>query len=116
MRVHREVHHPGLVRGEAAERADIGRTLGEHDIAWVAVDARDEVQRHLRADSDHDVVRVGVDPLQRHHLADLLPQRRHALGGAVLQRDLPVAGDELGDLVGERVERQSGEVRHASGE
>ena len=102
--VHRDVHDPGLVRGEAAERADVGRTLGEHDVAGVAVDAGDEVERHLRADGDDDVVRVGPDALERPS-----PRRSaraaagRALRGAVLQRDLPVAGDEIGDLDGQRV-------------
>ena len=114
--VHRDVHDPRLVGGEAAQGAHVGRPLGEDDVARVAEDAGDEVQRHLRADGDHHVVRVGADPLERHDLADLLAQRGNALRGAVLQRDLAVAGDELGDLAGEGVERQRGEVRHAAGE
>jgi hypothetical protein len=60
--VHRDVHHARLVRREAAQRADIGRTLGEHDIAWVAIDAGDQVQRHLQADGDDEVVRIDPDP------------------------------------------------------
>src|SRR5690606_16618808 len=114
--IHRDVDDAGLVGGEAAERADVGRPLGQHDVAGVAIDARDEVERHLRAHGDDDVVGVGADALERHHLADLLAQRGHALGGAVLQGDLPLAGDEVGDLGGELVEREGGEVRHASGE
>jgi len=76
----------------------------------------DQVQGHLRADGDHHVVRVGPDPLGRHHLADLLPQFRRALGRAVLQRDLAVARDQVGDLLGQRRQRQRGQVGHATGQ
>jgi hypothetical protein len=31
-----------------------------------------------------------------------------------LERDLTLAGDEIGDLGGQRVHRQRGEVRHAA--
>ena len=42
--IHRNVHHLRLVRGEGAECADIGRTLGEHDIARIHEDPRDQVE------------------------------------------------------------------------
>jgi hypothetical protein len=114
--VHRDVHDAGLVGGEAAERPDVGRAFGEHDVARVAVDAGDEVQCHLRADGDDHVVRVGADTLQRHHLADLLAQRGHSLRGAVLQRHLALALHEVGDLGRQRAEGQGGEVGHAAGQ
>jgi hypothetical protein len=70
--VHRDVHHPRLVGGEAAERADVRGSLGQDDVARVAEDAGDQVQCHLGPDGDDHVVRVRPDPLQRHDLADLL--------------------------------------------
>ena len=43
---------------------------------------------------------MGVDALERHHLADLLAQRRVALAGAVLQRGRARASrDQLADGV-----------------
>jgi hypothetical protein len=64
----------GLERREGAERPDVRRGLGEHDVAGVAEDAGQQVEALLGADGDDDVVRVGADALQPHDLADLLPQ------------------------------------------
>ncbi len=114
--VHRDVYDLGLVRAERAERTDVGRALGEDDVSRVAEDAGDHVQGHLGARGDHHVIRVGGDPLQRHDLADLLAQLRHPVRGAVLQGDLAVDRDQPGDLGGQRVQRQRGEVRHAAGQ
>ena len=85
--VHRDVHDLRLVGVERAQRADVGRRLGQDDVARIDEDAGGQVQRHLRADGDHHVVRVGLDALERHHLADLFAQLRDALAGAVLQGD-----------------------------
>ena len=114
--VHRDVHDARLIGGEAAQGADVRRTFRDDDVAGIAVDAGDEIERHLGADGDDDVVGIGADSLGGHHLADLLTQLRGALCGSVLQGDLPVAGDEIGDLDGEGLERQRGEVGHAAGE
>ena len=48
----------------------------------------------LPIQSGDDVVRVRLDAFHRHDLADLLPQFRHAMGGAVLQGDQAVLGDK----------------------
>ena len=79
---------PGLVRREAAQRTDVRRPLGEHDVARVAEDPGDQVERHLRADRDHHVVRVGPDPLQRPSPRRSARAAPVALRGAVLQRHL----------------------------
>ena len=57
-----------------------------HHVAGVAEDPGDQVDGLLGADRDHDVVGVGLDALEPHHVADLLAQRRVALAGAVLHR------------------------------
>jgi hypothetical protein len=44
--------------------------------------------------------------LQRHHLAEVLAQLRATPHRAVPQRDLLLAGDEIGDLNGQRLHRQ----------
>ena len=93
--VHRDVHDLRLVGAEGAERADVGRRLGENDVTGVAEHPGDQIERHLRADGDHHVVGVRLDALQRHDLADLLAQLGDALAGAVLQRDQAVLGDQL---------------------
>ena len=59
---------------------------------------------------------MGLDALQRHHLADLLAQLGDALTGPVLQGDQSVLGDQLGGLGGQRLQRQRLQVRHAAGQ
>ena len=114
--VHGDVDDVRLVRGERAQRADVRRPLGDHDVAGVAEDPGHHVEAHLRADAHHDVVRMRLDALQSHDFADLVAQQRNAVRRAVLQRDQPVLGDQLGHLRGQRVQRQRGEVRHATRE
>ncbi len=120
--VHRDVADLGLVRRERAQRPDVGRRLGEHDVARVDEQPGEHVQRRLGADGDHHVVRRETAGgreaarLERHDLADLLAQHRHTLGGAVLQGALTLVGDEAGDLDRERVQRERREVRHPAGE
>ena len=114
--VHRDVHDLGLVGLEGAERTDVRRRLGQDDVARVAEDPGGQVQRHLRADGDHHVVRVGLDALERHHLADLLPELRDALARPVLQGDQAVLGDQAGGLRGQRLQRQRLQIRHATGQ
>jgi hypothetical protein len=48
--VHRDVHDLGLVGREGAERPDVRRRLGDHDVTGVDEHARDEVERLLAAD------------------------------------------------------------------
>ena len=72
--VHRDVHDLRLVRLEGAQRADVGRRLRQDDVTRIDEDPGGQVQRHLRTDGDHHVVGMRLDPLQRHHLADLLAQ------------------------------------------
>ena len=57
--VHRDVHDLGLVGREGAERADVGRRLGDHDVTRVDEDAGDQVERLLAADGDDDVLAGG---------------------------------------------------------
>ena len=64
---------------------------------------------------DH-LVGVGADALQRHDLADPLPQPGVALAGTVLQGDRPAVGHKLPGEFADRVERERGDVRHAAGQ
>ena len=114
--VHRDVHDLRLVRGERAQRADVRRAFGDHDVTRVAEQPRDHVQAHLGADGHDDVVRVCLDALEGHDFADLLTQHGDAVRRAVLQGDQAVFGDDLRHLRGQRVERERGQVRHAAGE
>jgi hypothetical protein len=70
--VHRDVHDLALVRAEDAERPDVRGGLADHDVAWVAEHPGDQVDGLLAADGHDDVVRVRLDTLERHHVADLL--------------------------------------------
>ena len=77
--VHVDVNDLSLVRGEGIERPDISRRLGHNDVAWVAKNARDEIQALLRTTRDSDVVRICDEPLNGHHLADVLAHLRFTL-------------------------------------
>ena len=114
--VHLGVHHLALEGLEDAERPDVRRRLADDDVARVAEDPGDQVDGLLRADGDDDVVRVGGDALEGHHLADLLAQGRVALAGGVLQGDRAMVRDQLGDGAADDVERQAGDVGHPAGE
>src|SRR5437773_1219309 len=59
---------------------------------------------------------MGTDLLQRHDVADALPQSRVALGGAVLQYGRALPGDQLADHVADDLERERGHVRRAAGQ
>ena len=56
------------------------------------------------------------DLLQRHDVADPLAQPGVALRGAVLQRHLAAAGDQLADHLADGVERERGHVGRAAGQ
>ena len=115
--VHGDVPHARLGGLEDPERADVGRALGEDDVAGVDEDAGDQVQALLRADGDDDLAGRGVgDALQGHDVADPLAQPRVALTGAVLQRLGAHAGDQLADHRADGVERQGGDRGHAAGQ
>jgi len=73
------VGDPRLVGGEHPQGTDVARRLGEDHITGVNEDPGDQVQRLLGSGRHHDVVGVGGDSLQRHHLEDLLAQRGVAL-------------------------------------
>ena len=87
-----------------------------HDVAGVAEHPGHEVDGLLAADGDDDVVGVGRDPFECHHVADLVAQGGVALTGAVLHRLGAVLADETADRGGDRVEGESGDVGHAAGE
>jgi hypothetical protein len=72
--VHGDVHDLGLVGREGAERPDVRRRLGDHDVTGVDEHARDEVERLLAADRDDDVLARALHALERHDLADQLAQ------------------------------------------
>ena len=114
--IHRHVLHVGLVRLEHDHRGHVARALGDHDVARVDEQLRDELEGVLRAGGDDDVIHTAPDALERHHLEDVLTQRRRALAGAVLQRLRPVvAHDALHRRLDELL-RQGGHERHATGE
>ncbi len=95
--VHLGVHDVDLIGLEDPECPDIGRRLADDDVAGVAEDAGDQVDRLLGADRHDHVVGVRLDALEAHDVADLLAQPRVTLAGAVLQGDLALGGDELGE-------------------
>jgi hypothetical protein len=74
-----------LVGPEDAEGPDVRGSLDEDDVARVAEDAGHEVEGHLGAGRDDDVVGVRGDPDLPDHLEDLLAQGDVALPRAVLQ-------------------------------
>jgi hypothetical protein len=84
--VHRDVPDVGLVAGQRPDAADVGRALGEHDVAGVEEALGDQLQRLLAADGDDQVVGVRRDALVVHDLDQQLAQLRAALAAAVLQR------------------------------
>ena len=93
--VHGHVRDLALERAEHPERPDVAGRLAEHDVARVAEDAGDQVERLLRADGDGDVVGVRGDALQAHHLADRLADLLLALPGPVLHRLQPAVLHEV---------------------
>ena len=114
--IHGHVHDVSLVGREGAERPDVRRGLGDHDVTGVAEDPRHEVQRLLAADRDHNVVRGADDALERHHLADHLAQRRVALPGAVLQRLRAPGREQVRQQFADSVEREGCRVGHPTGQ
>jgi hypothetical protein len=109
MVVHLDVHDIALVRPEHPQRPHVAGCLADHHVAGVAEDAGDQVQALLAPDRHDHVVGMCVDALERHHLADLLPQHRFSLPGAVLQRGDAVRRHEVPHRVGDRVQRQPGQ-------
>ena len=114
--VHRDVNDLALVRAENAQRTDVRRRLADHHVARIAEHPGDQVDRLLAADRDDDVVRMGVDALEPHHVADLVAQRRIALTGAVLHRGGAVVDHQVADRAADHVERQTADVRHPARE
>ena len=112
--IHRDVDDVRLVGREGAQRPDIGRPLGQHDVAGVDEDPGDQVQRLLRADRDDHLVRVGADPLQCHHVTDALAQAGISLRRHVLQGHGAAVGHELAGHLADSVQRQGGDVGHAA--
>ena len=112
--IHRDMDDVRLVGREGAQRADIGRPLGQHDIAGVHEDPGDQVQCLLRADGDDHLVRVAADSLQRHHVTDALAQAGISLCRHVLQGHGATIGHELARHLADGVERQGADVGHAT--
>ncbi|CPU62865.1 Uncharacterised protein [Mycobacteroides abscessus] len=110
------VHDVGLVRPEHAQRPDVARRLRDDHVARVDEDPRDEVERLLRAGRHDDVVGVALDALEPHDVEDPLAQGLVALTGAVLERRGTARRDEALHGVGDLVEGEAFEVRHAAGE
>ena len=114
--VQRDVDDVGLVGAEHAEGTDVARGLRDDDVAGVDEEARHKVQGLLGTCRDDDVVGVRLDPLETHHLEDLLAQRLVALPRTVLQGRRPAGRDDALSHLPDHVERQPLEVRHAAGE
>jgi hypothetical protein len=58
--VERHALHPRLVRGERLKSTDVGGPFGDHDVAGVEEDLRQEVEALLGARGDDDV--GGAEP------------------------------------------------------
>ena len=113
--------HDLRLRGlEHAERADVGRALGEHHVARVEEEPGDQVEGLLAADGDDDVVRRGAAAASMPESAITSQIRSRSsrvpwpmpycrVVGAVL-------GGEPAEHLADRVERQRGDVRGAAGE
>ena len=116
MRVHRHVHDLGLVGGEAAERADVGRALGQHHVARIAEDAGDQVQRHLRADGDHHV--VGSARIPSSAITSQICSRSTGTPCAepYCSATCPSRATRSATSAASASQRQRGQVRHATGE
>ena len=114
--VHRHVHDTRLVGSEGSEGSHVGGPLGQDHVPWIDEDAGDEVERLLRADRDDHVVGMGMDSLQRHHLADALAQCRVALPRPVLQSDRAMLGNQLAGHLAHGIQRQGGDVGHPAGQ
>ena len=110
------VHHVRLVGREDPESADIGRGLGDHDVARVEEHAGHEVERLLGPGRHDDVVGVGVDPLERHDLQQLVAQPLVALARGVLQRREPLVVQQPLHRVPDQVHGQGADVRHTPGQ
>ncbi len=114
--VHRHVDDARLVGSEGSEGPHVRGPLGEDHVPGIDEDAGDEVECLLRADSDDHIVGLGMDSLQRHHLADALAQRGITLPRPVLQGDRAMLGNQLASHVADGIQRQRGDVGHASGQ
>ena len=77
--IHRDMDDLALIGPEDPERTDVAGCLAEHHVPRIAEDPGEQIKTLLRSDRDHDVVRVGGDVLQPHHVADRFPDGRLAL-------------------------------------
>lgn len=101
---------------ERADRADIGRGLGEHDVSRIAEHCGDEFESELRARGDEHVVGVGLDAEVAHELRHLLAQGEQAGARAVLEHLGAMLADEPRGRFTELGLRQRREVGVAAGE
>ena len=101
----------GTIGLEGLQGAEVGRARGEDYVAGIGEHARADVDPLLRGGRDLDV-------LHRHAVApgDHLPQLRHALRGAVLERLGPVAVEHLRADAADVVQREGRRVGIAAGE
>ena len=104
------------MRLQRPEPADVGRTLGDHDVPGVHEAGGDQLERLLAPDGDDQVVGVGRDALVAHDLDQLLAQLRAALADPVLQGRGALLAQQPGDHVLDRVEVQGRGVGLAPGE
>ncbi|VXC03351.1 conserved hypothetical protein [Exiguobacterium sp. 8A] len=114
--VGRHVHRLGLVRPEDTDRTDVGRRLGEHDVARIDEQPRDEVERVLRARGDHDVLGAGADALEAHDVHDVLAEGTQALSPAVLERHGGVLVHDTVQGARDELPGERGDERHAAGQ
>ena len=114
--VHRHMHDVALVGAENPEGSDIGRGLDENDIAGIAERPRHQIECHLRAGRDDDVVRVCSNPYLGRDVQDLLAQVDIALARSVLQRPRALLANDARGHVRHVIHRQGLHVGHTPGQ
>ena len=114
--IHRHVHDVALVGAENPEGSDIGRGLDENDIAGIAERPRHQIECHLRAGRDDDVVRVCSNPYLGRDVQDLLAQVDIALARSVLQRLRTLLAHDARGHVRHVIHRQGLHVGHPPGQ
>ena len=114
--VHRHVDDLALVGAEDTERADVAGGLAQHHVTRVAEDPGDQIEGLLGADRDSDVVGVGRDAFEPHHLTDRFADLRLTLAGAVLHGLQPAVEHQVVQGGADHVQGQVGDVRHTAGQ
>ena len=84
--VARHRHDGRAGQPERLQRGEVGRLLGEHDVARLEQYGGDQRQRLLRAARDEELLGAGREPARGQPRGDGGAQRVVALGGRVLQR------------------------------